>query len=129
MIKEEFIDFINDLGFTQTWQSNPNYYIFYTDKMVGNQLFTSRFDMLSVTLNDEYGLAQLALSQMSSNMTTMSSNMTTGKNFGNFSLKTFGDENDFQLEIFMSFIKGSFKNPPKNIIQYMRDKKIRNILK
>ena len=122
MIKEEFIDFIKDLGFTQTWQSNPNYYIFYTDKMVGNQLFTSRFDMLSVTLNDEYGLAQLALSQMSSNM-------STGKNFGNFSLKTFGDENDFQLEIFMSFIKGSFKNPPKNIIQYMRDKKIRNILK
>ena len=122
MIKEEFIDFIKDLGFTQTWQSNPNYYIFYTDKMVGNQLFTSRFDMLSVTLNDEYGLAQLALSQMSSNM-------TTGKNFGIFSLKTFGDENDFQLEIFMSFIKGSFKNPPKNIIQYMRDKKIRNILK
>ena len=122
MIKEEFIDFIKDLGFTQTWQSNPNYYIFYTDKMVGNQLFTSRFDMLSVTLNDEYGLAQLALSQMSSNM-------TVGKNFGNFSLKTFGDENDFQLEIFMSFIKGSFKNPPKNIIQYMRDKKIRNILK
>lgn len=122
MIKEEFIDFIKDLGFTQTWQSNPNYYIFYTDKMVGNQLFTSRFDMLSVTLNDEYGLAQLALSQMSSNM-------TAGKNFGNFSLKTFGDENDFQLEIFMSFIKGSFKNPPKNIIQYMRDKKIRNILK
>ena len=122
MIKEEFIDFIKDLGFTQTWQSNPNYYIFYTDKMVGNQLFTSRFDMLSVTLNDEYGLVQLALSQMSSNM-------TAGKNFGNFSLKTFGDENDFQLEIFMSFIKGSFKNPPKNIIQYMRDKKIRNILK
>lgn len=122
MIKEEFIDFIKDLGFTQTWQSNSNYYIFYTDKMVGNQLFTSRFDTLSVTLNDEYGLAQLALSQMSSNM-------TTGKNFGNFSLKTFGDENDFQLEIFMSFIKGSFKNPPKNIIQYMRDKKIRNILK
>ena len=80
--------------------------------MVGNQLFTSRFDMLSVTLNDEYGLVQLALSQMSSNM-------TTGKNFGNFSLKTFGDENDFQLEIFMSFIKGSFKNPPKNIIQYI----------
>ena len=122
MIKEEFIDFIKDLGFTQTWQSNPNYYIFYTDKMVGNQLFTSRFDTLGVTLNDEYGLAQLALSQMSSNM-------TAGKNFGNFSLKTFGDENDFQLEIFMSFIKGSFKNPPKNIIQYMRDKKIRNILK
>ena len=122
MTKAEFVLFIEILGFTQTWQSNTNYYILYTDQSLQNSLFTSRFDMLSVTLNDEYGLAQLALSQMSSNM-------TTGKNFGNFSLKTFGDENDFQLEIFMSFIKGSFKNPPNNIIQYMRDKKIRNILK
>ena len=124
MIKEDFITFIKQLGFDQTWKSNPNYYILSTDNigigLSNNQ--PSRFDTLGVTLNDEYGLAQLALSQMSSNM-------TTGKNFGNFSLKTFGDENDFQLEIFMSFIKGSFKNPPKNIIQYMRDKKIRNILK
>ena len=124
MIKEDFITFIKQLGFDQTWKSNPNYYILSTDNigigLSNNQ--PSRFDTLGVTLNDEYGLAQLALSQMSSNM-------TVGKNFGNFSLKTFGDENDFQLEIFMSFIKGSFKNPPKNIIQYMRDKKIRNILK
>jgi hypothetical protein len=29
----------------------------------------------------------------------------------------------------MSFVKGAFKNPPKNIVQYMRDKKIRDILK
>jgi hypothetical protein len=55
--------------------------------------------------------------------------MMAGKNFGSFSLKTFGDDNDFQLEIFLSFIKGSFKNPPSNIIQYMRDRKIRDILK
>ena len=29
----------------------------------------------------------------------------------------------------MSFIKGDFKKPPKNIIHYIRDKKIRDILK
>jgi hypothetical protein len=55
--------------------------------------------------------------------------MMAGKSFGNFSLETFGDDNDFQLEIFLSFIKGAFKKPPNNIIQYMRDKKIRDILK
>lgn len=124
MTREEFITFIEQLGFDQTWQSNPNYYILSTDNigigLSNNQ--PSRFDTLSVTLNDEYGLAQLALSQMSSNM-------TAGKNFGNFSLKTFGDKNDLQIEIFMSFITGSFKNPSKNIIQYMRDKKIMDILK
>ena len=55
--------------------------------------------------------------------------MMSGKNFGNFQLSTFGDDGDFQLEIFLSFIKGAFKKPPNNIIQYMRDKKIMGILK
>ena len=124
MTREDFITFIEELGFNQTWHSNPNYYILYTDKIgIGLSYgFTSKFDMLSVTLNDEYEIAQLSLSQMSSNM-------SAGKNFGNFSLKTFGDDNDFQLEIFISFIKGAFKKPPNNIIQYMRDKKISDILK
>ena len=43
--------------------------------------------------------------------------------------KSFGDDNDLQIEIFMSFIKGAFNTPPNNIIQYMRDKKIKDILK
>ena len=121
MKREEFITFIEQLGFTQTWQSNTNYYILYTDQSLQNSLFTSRFDMLSVTLNDEYDIAQLALSQMSSNM-------STGKNFGNFSLKTFAQKDDFQLEIFMSFIASSFDKLPNTITQYMRDMKIKNIL-
>ena len=121
MTKKEFILFIKVLGFTQTWQSNTNYYILYTDQSLQNSLFTSRFDMLSVTLNDEYDIAQLALSQMSSNM-------STGKNFGNFSLKTFAQKDDFQLEIFMSFIASSFDKLPNTITQYMRDMKIKNIL-
>jgi predicted oxidoreductase len=123
MIREDFITFIEQLGFEQTWQSNPNYYILYTDKigigLSNNQL--SRFDMLGVTLNDELGIAQLTLSQMSSNM-------SAGKNFGNFSLKTFGQKDDFQLEIFMSFITGSFNKLPNTITKYMRDMKIKNIL-
>ena len=123
MTREDFINFIEELGFDQTWQSNPNYYILYTDKigigLSNNQL--SRFDMLSVTINDEYGIAQLALSQMSSVM-------MAGKNFGNFSLKTFGQKDDFQLEIFMSFIKSSFNKLPNTITQYMRDMNIKNIL-
>ena len=123
MTRKDFITFIEELGFNQTWQSNPNYYILYTDKIgIGLSYgFTSKFDMLSVTLNDEYGIAQLSLSQMSSNM-------SAGKNFGNFSLKTFGQKDDLQLEIFMSFIKSSFNKLPNNIIQYMRDMNIKNIL-
>jgi hypothetical protein len=123
MTREEFITFIEQLGFDQTWQSNSNYYILSTDKIgigLSNNL-TSRFDILSVTLDVEHDIAQLSLSQMSSHM-------TAGKNFGNFSLKTFGQKDDFQLEIFMIFITGSFNKLPITITQYMRDMKIKNIL-
>lgn len=123
MTKEEFILFIEELGFTQTWITGPNHYTLSTD-VVGNpnQNLMAFADQLKITLDDERGIAQLSLSQMSTHM-------MAGKNFGNFQLSTFGNDGDFQLEIFMSFVKGAFKNPPKNIVQYMRDKKIRDILK
>ena len=121
MTKDEFIEFIKDLGFTQTWGNNQNSFSLATD-VVGkpNQNYMAFTDQLKISIDNERGLAQLSLSQMSTHM-------MAGKNFGNFQLKTFG--NDFQLEIFLSFINASFKNPPKSIIQYMRDKKIRDILK
>jgi hypothetical protein len=53
--------------------------------------------------------------------------MMVGKSFGNFNIKTFGDKNDFQMELFFSFIKGSFDKVPDAITQYMRDKKIKDI--
>ena len=122
MTKEEFVSFIEELGFTQTWMS-INGFSLATD-VVGtpNQNYMAFADQLKISIDDERGLAQLSLSQMSTHM-------MSGKNFGNFSLKTFGDDYDFQFEIFLSFINGSFKNPPKSIIQYMRDKKIKDILK
>lgn len=117
MTEENFIEFIKELGFTQTWGSNSKSFSLSTD-VVGhsNQNFFRFTDQLKISIDN--GLAQLSLSQMS-----------TGKNFGNFSLKTFGDKNDFQLELFLSFILGSFNNKPQKIVQYMRDKKIRDILK
>ena len=123
MTKEEFIEFIKELGFVNTWQSIDDKYSMPTD-VVGNpnQNAMAFADQLKISFDDEKGLAQLSLSQMSTHM-------TAGKNFGSFYLVTFGDDGDFQLEIFLSFIKGSFKNTPKNIIQYMRDKKISDILK
>lgn len=123
MTKEEFIIFIKELGFTQTWGSESNGFTLSTDVVSNAKQNVMAFaDQLKIILDDKYGIAQLSLSQMAPNM-------MSGKNFGNFSLKTFGDDDDFQVQIFMSFIKGAFRNPPKNIIQYMRDKKIRDILK
>ena len=84
-----------------------------------NQNAMSFTDQLKIVIIDD--IVQLTLSQMSSHM-------MAGKNFGNFSLKTFGDDNDFQLEIFMSFIKSSFNKLPNTITQYMRDMNIKDIL-
>lgn len=123
MTKEEFIDFIKEIGFTQTWQSEDKSFSMAIDVIGKPNINSSAFtDQLMITVIDELGLVQLSLSQMSSHI-------MSGKNFGNFSLKTFGDKNDFQMEIFMSFVKGSFKKVPDNIIQFMRDKKIEDILK
>jgi len=123
MTKEKFIDFIKELGFTQTWSSKPNSYSLSTD-VVGlpNQNYQAFSDQLSIHIDDDRNVFQLSLQQMSSHM-------IGGKSFGYFSLKTFGDNNDFQLEIFLSFILGSFNEKPIHIISYMRDKKIQNILK
>jgi hypothetical protein len=123
MTKEEFILFINELGFIQTWTSKPDVFSMATD-VVGNpnQNAMAFADQLNIHLDDEHGLAHLSLSQMSTHM-------MTGKNFGSFSLETFGNKNDIQIEIFLSFILGSFNKKPIHIIQYMRDKKISDILK
>lgn len=121
MTKEEFISFIKELGFTQTWGNDKAGYSLATD-VVGNpnQNAMAFADQLKIVIIDD--IVQLTLSQMSTHM-------MSGKNFGNFNLKNFGDKNDLQMEIFLSFIKGTFKKPPNNIIRYMRDRKIRDILK
>ncbi len=116
MTKEEFIEFIKELGFRQ---ATPNNYTLSTDRTSQNYS-PAYLDQLNISISDEY--AQLLLSKMGPHL-------MSGKNFGNFNLKTFSDKNDFQLEIFLSFILGSFNEKPKKIIQWMRDKKIKNILK
>ncbi len=124
MKKEKFIEFIKELGFQQNYQSDGsgplNSFSMVTDT-TSQKYSPAYLDQLQISINDEYEIAQLSLSQMNSHM-------MSGKNFGNFSLKTFGDKNDFQLEVFLSFILGSFNEKPKHILQFMRDKKIENIL-
>jgi hypothetical protein len=123
MTKEKFIEFIKELGFNQTWGDNSNGFIMQTD-VYGNpdQNSTSYPDQLNIYIDEVHQLAQLSLTQLSSTL-------TSGKKFGNFSLKTFGDKDDLQQEIFLSFILSSFNKKPDSIIKYMRDRKIENILK
>ncbi len=121
MTKEEFILFIKILGFTNTWQSEDDKYSMATD-IVGapNQNLVAFADQLKIEIVDD--IAQLSLSQMSTHI-------MLGKSFGNFHLPTFGDDGDFQLELFLSFVLGSFNKKPSHIVQFMRDMRIKNILK
>jgi hypothetical protein len=121
MTKEEFVLFIEILGFTQTWGSDSNSFTLATDVFgKPNQNYMAFTDQLKISIDGE--LVQLSLSQISTHM-------MTGKSFGNFSLKTFGDDGDIQLELFLSFILGSFNKKPSHIVQFMRDMRIKNILK
>jgi hypothetical protein len=120
MTKEEFVLFIEILGFTQTWGSDSNSFTLATDVFgKPNQNYMAFTDQLKISIDGE--LAQLSLSQISTHM-------MVGKSFGSFSLKTFGDDGDIQLELFLSFILGSFNKKPNHIIQFMRDMRIKNIL-
>lgn len=123
MTKEEFILFIKILGFQQTWGSDDNSFSMATD-VVGspNSNYMAFADQLRISIDDKLNLVQLSLSQMSSHM-------MIGKSFGNFNLTTFGDDDDIQLELFLSFILGSFNKKPDHITRFMRDMKIKNILR
>ncbi len=123
MTTDKFIEFIKELGFQQTWGIDSKSFTLSTDNFSKpNNNMMPFADQLKVSIIDEYDdLVQLSLSQMSSHM-------MSGKSFGSFNLKTFGDNGDFQQQLFISFILGSFNNPPNQILQYMRDKKIKNIL-
>ncbi len=124
MTKQEFILFIKILGFQENYQSDGSgpldTFSMITDS-TSQKYSPAYLDKLQIYINDERGSFQLSLSQMGSHA-------MVGKNFGQFSLKTFGDKNDFQLEIFLSFILGSFNEKPSHILQFMRDRKIENIL-
>lgn len=121
MVKEDFIEFIKELGFAQTWGSNSNSFSLSTDVMgKPNQNLMAFADQLKISIDDE--LVQLSLSQMSERMPYYKiPHMMAG-------LKTFGDDGDIQLELFLSFILGSFNQKPKHILQFIRDRKIKNIL-
>jgi|LauGreDrversion4_2_1035121.scaffolds.fasta_scaffold1004376_1 hypothetical protein len=132
MTKEEFILFIKILGFNQTWstddkfsmstdviQGSPSGVVNLSKGSVTGSSVWNFYDELKIIVGDE---------NFQLNLSSVNSGMVSGKNFGQFSLKTFGDKNDFQLEIFLSFILGSFNEKPSHILQFVRDMKIKNIL-
>lgn len=100
MIKDKFLEMINSLGFKKS--SERSYYLI-TDRLEEVVIIMGQTDHFQLNIEKS--------------------------SFGNFNLTTFGHINDLQMEIFFSFLINSFDSTPSFIIEYMRDRKIKNILK
>jgi hypothetical protein len=122
MTKQEFIEFIEELGFKSSPIFGDSFSMVTDSNLSLNQVNQPFASQLNIRIKINEDMIQLSLSEFGSHL-------VSGKSFGNFSLKTFGDDGDIQLELFLSFILGSFEQKPAHIIQWMRDKKIKNILR
>lgn len=100
MIKNEFLEMINLFGFKKSGERS--YYLI-TDRLEELVIIMGQTDHFQLNIEK--------------------------RSFGNFNLTTFGHVNDFQMEIFFSFLISSFDVSPTCIRNYMRDWKIKNILK
>jgi hypothetical protein len=128
MTELEFIKFIHQLGFIKTWEIEPNSFHMKTDKGDG----ISNHSQLTIVLsNDDSWISsrpkskkiKLYLEDITNN------GMPSFKSFGTFDLESFGSVSDLQIQLFFSFIIGSFNTAPVKVLEYMRDEKIKNILK
>ena len=109
MTKGEFIDFIWDLGFSQAWETNPDYFIMQTEH-----------EQLNIHLSDE---------SVQISRTRHEQRQITAGPFQNFKLETFGNDHDSQIHLFFNFLKQSFVTLPDSVVKHLRNENIKTILK
>ncbi len=109
MTKQEFIDFILDLGFSPAWQTNPDYFIMPTQNEQLNLHLSKDSIQISRTKHKLYQIT-LGRTQI-------------------FRLETFGKDDDSQIHLFLNFLKDSFVDLPDSILKHLRNENIKTILK
>lgn len=120
MTEEEFIKFIELLGFTKTWNSASNEYYLTTDKLSTTLHNQSSFRIISVLIQNSLRF------QLS---TIDSLHNFRGLEYGVYRLKTFCTEGDSQIYTFFEFIQNNFIVLPDRIRQIIRDRRIDDIFK
>jgi len=112
MTKEEFISWITDLGFCKTWDSESEYSIFPGEGISG--IFSEK---LYFTVDD------LDIRIYYSNF---KNGMSYGSNLGHFLLADIGY---LEKSIILTVLLKHFDEIPIGFKKYLRDEKIKNILR
>lgn len=119
MSLENFISFITELGFYKTWSNIEGQYKLDLDThSKPNSNYMSFPNMINIYLFDEKRVI-VSLSEFGGIV-------VRGENLLTFDLSEFKQEHKI---ILIHKILSKFKTPPIQIIKYLRDNKINNILK
>lgn len=116
---EDFISFITELGFYKTWSNIEGQYKLDLDThSKPNSNYMSFPNMINIHLFDE--------KRVNVSLSEFGGLVVRGENLLTFDLSEFKEEHKI---ILIHKILSKFKTPPIQIIKYLRDDKIINILK
>jgi len=119
MLKEEFIEFVKQFGFKQTWQNEDSMSL---ETDVNSNPNSSYFSAFSDRLNISFGndMFSISVTQFSTSNSIMS-----GRTLGYFSLKDFNETNQ---GLFLLSVASCFNEVPDSIKSYLRDRRLEEIL-
>jgi hypothetical protein len=114
MSREEFVNWIESLGFSRTWESNPDEYSIYPE----DGLPTSTWTPPKLYFHIDFDEIRIYYSKFSSSM-------SYGSNLGRFPLSSIGD---FEKLLIVTKLSEYFDELPQGFKVFLRDSKIKNIL-
>lgn len=115
MSKEEFIDWIESLGFSRTWESTPDEYSIFIDGDKG---------VLSSLISQKLYF-HIDIDETRIYYSDFSGNMSFGSNLGRFPFSSIGD---FEKHLIVTKLSEYFDELPAQFKLFLRDSKIKNIL-
>lgn len=122
MSKEEFIDWIKSLGFSRTWQSIPDEYSIYpkaSESVKSTGLNNHPLSGPKVYFTIDYDEIRIYYSNFSNNM-------SFGSNIGRFPLSSIGD---YERLLIVNKLSEYFTELPNGFKEFLRDAKLKNILR
>ena len=119
MLKEEFIEFVKQFGFKQTWQNEDSMSLETDVNSNPNSSYFSAFsDRLKISFGND--MFSISVTQFSTSNSIMS-----GRTLGYFSLKDFNETNQ---GLFLLSVASCFNEVPDSIKSYLRDRRLEEIL-
>ncbi len=119
MLKSEFIEFLKQFGFKQTWQTEDSMSLETDVNSNPNSSYFSAFaDRLNISFNND--MFSISVTQFSTSNSIMS-----GRTLGYFSLKDFNETNQV---LFLLGVASCFNEVPDSIKSYLRERRLEEIL-